>query len=93
MKTEKDWSKFDAYAISAMNAGIRHSIHLKRCRKKYGNGTVLSGGHCKEWPNEEKSKSRNLLALFYDWQNKAIKAKPPRVHKKTALDRLRTFLE
>jgi hypothetical protein len=53
---------------------------------------LLSGGHCEEWPDEEKRKSRKLAAEYCDWQDKAIKAKPPRVHKATAIKRLRDFL-
>lgn len=71
-----------------------HEILLKNCRKKDGNsGTVVSGGHCQEWSEEEKHESRKLLAVFYAAQDKALKAKPPRVHKRTAINRLRKLLE
>lgn len=92
-----DWSKFDEMAIEASNAADAHEKFIGHCHAKNGttwfDGGMISGGSHKNWPKEDRDESRRLLAVFYDAQDKALNAKPPRVHKRTAINRLRKFLE
>ena len=92
-----DWSMFDELAIEASKAGEAHAKFIGECHVKNGtswfDGGMISGGAHKDWPQEHNDESRRLLAIFYDAQDKAMKAKPPRVHKRTALNRLRNVLE
>jgi hypothetical protein len=91
------WEQFDRLAGDAYMCFVEWDMFNAEKMRQHGNKITdpgrISGNVWPNWPDGDRKRNRELLALFYDAQDKALKAKPPRVHMKTARARLRSFLE
>lgn len=97
INTSDKWALFDEYAMRAAVAGQEWAAWNSAMMQTYGNENtdpgMIPGNVWPNWSDADRKRNRELLALFYDAQDKALKNRPHRVHMKTARNRLRSFLE
>lgn len=97
MNTTDKWHQFDTLAVEASKAWDAYSNFNTSVNRRLGNTIttpgMITGNIWPNWSDEDRAENRRLLAIAYDAQDKAIKARPARVHKRTAINRLRSILE
>jgi hypothetical protein len=102
MNTNKDrtraWEPFDEIAqqIKDMSRDY-HTWHAERMLH-YGNKMFITHGMISghTWPNwspEDRKTNRDYLNKINEAKDAVLDLKPARIHKRTALNRLRCFLE
>lgn len=91
------WAEFDTLALEASRAWDEWRAYNSAVNNRLGNTIttpgMITGNIWPNWSDEDRAENRRLLAIAYDAQDKAIKARPARVHKRTAINRLRSILE
>mgnify|MGYP001312265662 CR=1 FL=1 len=96
--TADKWTEFDKLATEAREARERYIAFSDDCCAKYGTNPFstpgqLSGGAWPCWSDDDKAHIRGLLNDAYYAEDRAMAAKPPHVHNRTARNRLRAFVE
>ena len=91
------WAAFDDAATKASAAQDTWRRFNSDRMQHYGNTItdpgMISGNVWPNWSDDDRKRNKELLAIFYDAQDAALQNRPARVHKTTALRRLKEFLE
>jgi len=97
IKTEGKWEDFDLLAIEAQRLQDEWLAWNTKRMSHYGNTWLsegmISGNVWPNWSDEDRKTNRQMLARLYDALDKAIINRPKGTHTRTALNRLRSFLE